>query len=80
MFEDYDLDYGNLEVGYFEFSAHSGKKELQDYVKKMEPKVVFFIHGEEEQIKPFARWTEEELGIKSVVPKFGEKFDVEKYL
>jgi len=80
MFEDYDLDYKELEVGYFEFSAHSGKKELQDYVKKMDPKIVFFIHGEEEQIKPFARWTEEELGITSIVPKFGEKFDVEKYL
>ncbi len=79
-FEGYDLDYKELEVGYFEFSAHSGKEELQKYVKKMDPKLVFFIHGEKDQIEPFARWTQEELGIKSIIPKLGEKFDVEKYL
>jgi len=79
QFEDYDLDYSELEIEYFDFSAHAGKSELQRYVKKIDPKVVFLMHGEESQIGPFSKWLEEE-GFTSVVPKFGEKFSVEKYL
>ena len=80
MFEDYDLDYKEIEVEYFDFSAHSGKEDLQRFTKKMNPKLAFFIHGDKGQIEPFARWTQEELGIRAIVPKLGERFDVEKYI
>lgn len=78
-FEDYDFDYPDLEVKYFDFSAHADKYELQKFIKKVSPQVLFLIHGEEEQVKPFARWADEE-GLKTVVPGLGQKFDVEKYL
>jgi len=77
--EDYDLDYKELEIDYFDFSAHSGKEELHKYVKKIDPKLVFFIHGEPAQIGPFSNWVKDELGITTIVPKLGEKFKVEKY-
>jgi putative mRNA 3-end processing factor len=80
QFEDYDLDYKELSIKYFDFSAHSGRKELLGYVKKMGPKVVFCIHGDDIQITPFSKTIEEDLGIPAIVPKFGEKINVEKYL
>jgi putative mRNA 3-end processing factor len=80
QFDDYDLDYKELSIKYFDFSAHSGRKELLGYIRKTDPKLVFCIHGDDEQIMPFSKAIKEELGITAIVPKLGEKFNVEKYL
>jgi putative mRNA 3-end processing factor len=79
QFEGYDFDCKDFRIEYFDFSAHSGRTQLQKFVKKMSPQVVFCIHGDEEQIMPFSK-SIEDMGITAIVPKFGQRFNVEKYL
>ncbi len=65
----------SLEVHQYDFSAHSGKKELFDYVRKVNPEKVFTVHGDEKSCISFADDLKKE-GIDAVSPKVGEKFQI----
>ena len=61
---------------YYDFSAHAGKSDLYEYVKKSNPEVVICVHGEEKTAEAFAESLKVE-GIKAVVPRQGDtlRFD-----
>lgn len=56
----------------FEFSAHAGKTELYDYVRKVNPEKVICIHGEDAATQEFASNLKEE-GFNAISPKIGDK-------
>jgi putative mRNA 3-end processing factor len=62
---------------HFDFSSHCGASQLKDSLRKLggNPKV-FVVHGETENCKSFAKWTESELGLEAVAPKTGDSFEV----
>ncbi|MCP8312709.1 MAG: MBL fold metallo-hydrolase [Candidatus Methylarchaceae archaeon HK02M1] len=63
------------EVRHFDFSSHSGRKELFDMFRKIEgePKV-YTVHGEEKNCIQFAEELKTELGLDAVVPKIGDTY------
>ncbi|HDM88736.1 MAG TPA: MBL fold metallo-hydrolase, partial [Candidatus Bathyarchaeota archaeon] len=62
-------------VGFFDFSSHSGARELKETVKNLkgEPKV-FVVHGAEGNCPRFAKWIKEEVGLEAKAPNTGESF------
>jgi len=62
-------------VGFFDFSSHSGAKELKETVKSLKgnPKV-YVVHGAEGNCPKFAKWIKEETGLEAKAPKTGESF------
>jgi putative mRNA 3-end processing factor len=79
-YENFDLDFADFNVQHFDFSAHSDRRGLEEFIKRLSPKVVFVMHGDEPAALSLGKWVDEELGTYVEVPKFGQKFDVEKYL
>jgi putative mRNA 3-end processing factor len=62
------------EVQFFDFSAHSGKSELFDYVRAVNPQKVFCVHGEGPVCEGFALHLEEG-GFDAVAPELGSSFE-----
>ncbi len=64
-------------VEFFDFSSHSGAKELKETVKNLKgnPKV-YVVHGAEGNCPFFARWIKEEVGLEAKAPKAGETFKI----
>jgi len=62
-------------IGFFDFSSHSGAKELKETVKSLkgEPKV-YVVHGAEGNCPRFAKWIKEETGLEAKAPQPGESF------
>ena len=70
-FPEVEIEVKN-EFELFEFSAHSGKTELYEYIRKVNPDRVLCIHGEDEVTQQFANNLTEE-GFKASAPKLGDK-------
>ncbi|MGQ9461403.1 MAG: MBL fold metallo-hydrolase [Candidatus Bathyarchaeaceae archaeon] len=65
------------QVKRFDFSSHSGASQLQETVKEVEGNpTVYVVHGAEGNCERFARWVNEEVGLKAVAPNAGEVFTV----
>ena len=64
-------------VGFFDFSSHSGAKELKETVKKLEgAPTVYVMHGAEGNCPRFAKWIEEEVGLEAKAPETGDSFTI----
>lgn len=63
----------NLPVKTFDFSAHSGRSALFDFVKKVNPQKVFCVHGDEPTAINFAQELREQYGFDARAPEPGEK-------
>ena len=64
-------------VEHFDFSSHGGSSQLQETVKKVEGNpAVYVVHGAEGNCEKFARWVNEETGLKAVAPKAGDTYTV----
>ncbi len=61
---------------YYDFSAHAGKSDLYEYVKKSNPEQVVCVHGDQKIADDFAESLKAE-GINVSVPRQGDmlKFD-----
>jgi len=65
------------QVKRFDFSSHSGAKELKDAVKELKGNpTVYVVHGEPTNSEMFADWIKTEVGLEAIVPKVGEAFTV----
>ena len=65
----------NAKVKHFDFSSHSGKTPLQNFMKGLKGKPdVYVIHGEEESCDFLAEWVRDELDLNGVAPKQDEEF------
>jgi len=64
-------------VGFFDFSSHSGAKELKETVKKLEGSpTVYVMHGAEGNCPRFAKWIKEEVGFDARAPETGDSFTI----
>ena len=79
MHEDESVDFSGTKIRYFDFSAHTDKHGIHDFLKKADPKVVFVNHGEAWQCEALKDWVENELGCYVFAPGFGEKHKLEDY-
>jgi putative mRNA 3-end processing factor len=64
---------GELES--FDFSAHSGRTELLEYAKQINPGKIFLVHGDLEEMVPFSE-TLRQQGFNVTMPELGEKFEI----
>ena len=64
-------------VKHFDFSSHSGKTPLQQFLKGLKGKPdIYVVHGEEESCDFLAEWVRDELDLKGVAPNMGDEFTV----
>ena len=65
------------EVRTFDFSSHSGRKELFEMFRKIKgsPKV-YTVHGEKESCIKFAEELRNEFGLDAVAPKTGDTYTI----
>lgn len=67
----------DAEIERFDFSSHCGRQQLQATVRNVTGNpVVLVMHGAEENCQNFAKWIEEEVGLKAIAPKSGELFKI----
>ncbi|GAI93453.1 unnamed protein product, partial [marine sediment metagenome] len=61
------------------FSGHADREGIVRWIKsfKNRPKKIFVVHGEEEATEEISRKIEEELKIKTHIPKLGETLSIE---
>ena len=67
--EDMDLAV-KMSVHQLDFSAHSGRTQLMEFVQKIRPDKVIAIHGD--NCERFATEIRGRFGIDAVAPKIGE--------
>jgi putative mRNA 3-end processing factor len=71
-----DLDIPvKMSVRKFDFSSHSSRSELFNFVKHVNPGKVFCVHGD--NTKRFAQELKEEHGFDAFSPSNGNNFDIE---
>ena len=71
----------NAEVVYIDgYSGHADQKLLMNFVGefKEKPKKIFLVHGEEEAQNVLKGKIEEEYGIETEIPSFGDSFRVDE--
>ena len=71
----------NAEVVYIDgYSGHADQKLLMNFVGefKEKPKKIFLVHGEEEAQNVLKGKIEEEFGIDTEIPSFGDSFRVDE--
>ncbi len=56
---------------YYDFSAHAGKSDLYEYVKKSNPETVICVHGEQKTTDAFVEDLKV-MGFKAHAPRIGE--------
>jgi intein/homing endonuclease len=65
-----------LPFSQYDFSAHSGRSQLLDFVKRANAERVFCVHGDAAVCVEFARELREQHGFNAVAPLEEEKFSV----
>ena len=71
----------NAEVVYIDgYSGHADQKLLMNFVSefKEKPKKIFLVHGEEDAQNVLKGKIEEEYGIDTEIPSFGDSFRVDE--
>jgi len=64
------------QVEKFDFSSHAGKRELQEFLSKLDSKTkVFVVHGAEGNCVKLASWANKELGLNAAAPNPGEIYE-----
>jgi putative mRNA 3-end processing factor len=70
--EDLDVK-PKMRTEFMDFSAHCGRTELIDFIKKSNPENVFLVHGE--RTEEFAKELRE-MGFNAFGPKNGDRFSL----
>lgn len=66
-----------LKVERYDFSAHAGRSELFEIVRRVNPSHVVVVHGDEENAIRLAEELNEQEGVKAFAPKLGERIDID---
>lgn len=66
--------YVDLPIKDFDFSAHAGRSEILEFIKRTNPEKVILVHGDNPQ--DFASELSEEYGFDAVSPKVGDKIEI----
>jgi len=78
--DKYDLDLSEFDIEFYDFSAHSDKHKLREFVEKIDPELTFVVHGDEENSEALSKWIRENVDTEVVVPELNETHDTEDYL
>jgi putative mRNA 3-end processing factor len=70
-FIDGNLIHVDLEIDKFDFSAHSGKKELHEMILEIRPKRIIINHGDKKAMEDLESWCKS-LGIETIIAKNDE--------
>ena len=62
-----------IKIEFMDLSAHAGKSGLIDFIKKVNPKQTFLVHGE--RTEEFAKELNN-MGLNTTAPKNGEKMNI----
>ena len=65
------------EVKKFDFSGHSDVNGIKRLVSELNPRHVFFQHGDEESVLHLKEWADNELKNKSYAPYVSESFNID---
>ena len=77
MFLDGKIVNVRAQIKKFDFSSHSGNKELMDMFKKIKgDPLIIPIHGEEKQSLDLADEIQSTLNNKVIVPNLGEEIEI----
>jgi putative mRNA 3-end processing factor len=64
-------------VRHFDFSSHSGKSQLENFLRSLKGKPdIYVIHGEPENCESLAQFARDELDLKATAPNEGDEFKV----
>ncbi|MCS7094770.1 MAG: MBL fold metallo-hydrolase [Thaumarchaeota archaeon] len=67
----------NGRVSQFKLSAHAGRQELHDYLRRVaEGSKTFTIHGEPESCEELASWVTSEVGAEGINPVKGQRYEI----
>jgi putative mRNA 3-end processing factor len=66
--------YVDLPVSYLDFSAHAGRKELIEFIKKANPSKIVLVHGDAPEV--FADELREAYGFDATAPILGQRIEV----
>jgi putative mRNA 3-end processing factor len=64
----------NMEIKKFDFSGHAGRSDLFNLIKRISPKKVICVHGD--NTPKFAKEIKEKLNIEALAPKMGESAEI----
>lgn len=78
--DEFSVSCDDLDIRYFDFSAHAGRDGLQNLIKRVDPKLLLVNHGDDESCESIRQWANDELGCYAFAPKPGEKYSVEDYV
>ncbi|WNY24751.1 MBL fold metallo-hydrolase [Methanolapillus millepedarum] len=73
--KDGKIHHVSMQVNRYDFSAHSGDKDLKKFVKsfcKNGTEKVFCVHGEDTE--GFAEWVSDSIGVDAYAPEIGDRF------
>lgn len=73
------VDFSNVDIKYFDFSAHCDHRGIKKVIKAADPKLVLVNHGEPEACDAVVEWVRDEVGSYVFAPKLREKFKVEDF-
>jgi putative mRNA 3-end processing factor len=59
----------------YDFSGHADKTAVQDFIKRLNPKVVVFQHGDQEAIDALKLWAAANIKSKVYTPVVGDSFE-----
>jgi len=62
------------EVEKFDFSAHAGRKEINDVINQVSPKIVMLQHGDTEPIDSLYNELKDKYNV--IIPQVGEEVDL----
>jgi putative mRNA 3-end processing factor len=67
----------NSKIDYFDFSSHSGSKDLLKMIEKLPGNpTVITVHGEPEACQELADRVKNEIGLKTFTPNAGDSIDI----
>lgn len=63
------------EIQKYDFSGHSGKKDIQEFFQAINPKHVIFQHGDPSGVNALKHWAEKETGANVYAPGVDQKYE-----
>jgi putative mRNA 3-end processing factor len=66
----------HCQVEKFDFSGHSDRKALEEYIRAVNPKTLICQHGDSESVDALSQWASKELGIQTYAPSILDEIDI----
>lgn len=60
----------------FDFSAHSDREDLHEFIKAVNPKKLFLMHGDLDNIQELEEWAKSNTKCEVLVPKNTDEYEV----